>query len=292
MNFQGFFACIHSVIFSKFVGNDDFFRMQARAYQGLKSNKGQLTKTTDFLVTEAPLEININGTPFTVVMRTPGDDHALIRGLLYAEDIYKGSTPVHYTLLEQRDDGATRINVTIPEAHLGKGYLTKRSLLSVSSCGICGTTSLEHLESSGSPLEATFHCSSDQLFEMMERMRAQQQNFQQTGGSHAAAIFANDFSLLCLQEDIGRHNAVDKCVGTLLDSHTLPSAVFLLVSGRVSYEIVIKAFLAKIPVIVAVSACSTMAVDMAKEFGICLIGFSRNPTFTIYSNPLSLNLAI
>ena len=114
--------------------------------------------------------------------------------------------------------------------------------------------------------------------------------FKKTGGSHAAAIFSKNFKLLSIKEDIGRHNAVDKTVGDLLQKNNLKNANYLFVSGRVSYEIISKAFLAKIPVIVAISACSSLAVDFAKEFGICLIGFKRNNRLTIYSNPNYLSL--
>jgi FdhD protein len=124
---------------------------------------------------------------------------------------------------------------------------------------------------------------------MFDKMTAFQETFKKTGGSHAAAIFDKNQNLLTIKEDIGRHNAVDKTVGDLLEKESLKKGNYLLVSGRVSYEIVSKAFIAKIPIIVAVSACSSLAVDFAKEFGICLIGFSRDQKMTIYSNPNYLN---
>ena len=123
---------------------------------------------------------------------------------------------------------------------------------------------------------------------MFKPLQEYQTTFKKTGGSHAAGVFDNEFNLLSIKEDIGRHNAVDKCVGSLLQQNNLKKATYLLVSGRVSYEIVSKAFLAKIPVIVAVSACSSMAVDFAKEFGICLIGFTREEKMTVYSSPTFL----
>jgi FdhD protein len=120
---------------------------------------------------------------------------------------------------------------------------------------------------------------------MYAKMNSLQETFKVSGGSHAAAIFDKNQNLLSIKEDIGRHNAVDKSVGELLLKNSLKQANYLLVSGRVSYEIVSKAFIAKIPIIVAVSACSSLAVDFAKEFGICLIGFTRENKMTIYSNP-------
>ena len=116
-------------------------------------------------------------------------------------------------------------------------------------------------------------------------MRKNQKVFEKTGGLHAASIFNHQKELLTVKEDIGRHNAVDKVIGDLLTTETLQEAKYLVVSGRVSYEIVTKAFIAKIPVIIAVSACSSLAVDFAKEFGICLVGFTRDDKMTIYSNP-------
>ena len=120
---------------------------------------------------------------------------------------------------------------------------------------------------------------------MFSILKKYQDTFQKTGGSHAADIFNVNYEMLSVREDIGRHNAVDKCVGDLLFTNRLKLGTYLLVSGRVSYEIVSKAFIAQIPVIIAVSACSSMAVDYAKELGICLIGFARDQKLTIYSNP-------
>ena len=125
---------------------------------------------------------------------------------------------------------------------------------------------------------------------MYQQMKEQQALFLVTGGSHATAAFDIDKNLLSIKEDIGRHNALDKVVGDLLHQHKLKEIACILVSGRVSYEIVSKAFIAKIPIIVAVSACSSLAVDYAKEFGICLIGFSRDDKATIYANPQYLEL--
>jgi FdhD protein len=171
---------------------------------------------------------------------------------------------------------------------LGKGYLNKRTLLSVSSCGICGKKQLEDIKVNGNTIEQKISFSSENLLNMFAPLQQHQETFKKTGGSHAAGIFNHHFKLLTIREDIGRHNAVDKCVGSLLQKQLLKSGMYLLVSGRVSYEIVSKAFLAKIPVIVAVSACSSMAVDFAKEFGICLIGFTRENKMTVYANPSSL----
>lgn len=258
---------------------------QTYTYDGLKITNSSQAITHDSLVIESPLQININNESYTVVMRTPGDDEQLIRGLLYAEDIYKQAIPLSYEIVKQQDNISTIVNVQISSKNLGKGYLNKRTLLSVSSCGICGKQKLEDLYTDDEKLEEELTFSSESLFVMFQQLKKHQHTFHKSGGSHAAGVFDDDFNLLSVREDIGRHNAVDKCVGDLLQKNSLKKANYLLVSGRVSYEIVSKAFLAKIPVIVAVSACSSMAVDFAKEFGICLIGFTRDQKMTIYSNP-------
>lgn len=262
--------------------------MQTIKYQGLKIESQDYLKVNDFLVVEAPLQININKIPYTVVMRTPNDDIDLVRGLLYAEDIYKKATSFNAEIIKKQDQIPSIINITIAKENLGKGYLNKRTLLSVSSCGICGKQELKDLQVTGNKLESSLFLS-ENLLKMQLKMNAFQTTFKKTGGSHAAAIFDKKQSLLSIKEDIGRHNAVDKTVGDLLQKNMLKKANYLIVSGRVSFEIISKAFIAKVPIVVAVSACSSLAVDFAKEFGICLIGFTRDQKMTIYSQPNYLN---
>lgn len=262
---------------------------QVSTYQSIKLSNKHVSKIEDNLVIEAPLQININEESYTVVMRTPGNDKELIRGLLYAEDIYKSNDELRIDSVEINKDFSSILNVTIPKEKLGKGYLNKRTLLSVSSCGICGKKEIKDLNTSGKPLNHTTKESIEINKSMYLKMNNLQYLFKITGGSHACALFNKKQELLTVKEDIGRHNAVDKCVGDLISKNILKQANYMLVSGRVSYEIVSKAFLAKIPIIMAVSACSSLAVDFAKEFGICLIGFSRNDKMTIYSNPQYIN---
>ena len=259
--------------------------MQSLIYQGIKITKNSHQVFEDELVVEAPLQININNEPYTVVMRTPDNDVELVRGLLYAEDIYKSFNHFNFSIIDTQNTIPTIVNVTIPDNNLGKGYVNKRTLLSVSSCGICGKKELKDVEISGKKFEKSQAISLEKIQEMYSKMSSFQKIFKKTGGSHAAAIFDQKNQLLSIKEDIGRHNAVDKVIGDLLQKNNLQKAHFLLVSGRVSYEIVTKAFIAKIPIIVAVSACSSLAVDFAKEFGICLIGFTREDKMTVYSNP-------
>lgn len=260
--------------------NESFF-----TYEGIQITNGNRSKVNDGIVVEAALQININDESYTVVMRTPGDDLELIRGLLYAEDIYKGKEALCSNIIEEHPNGFSIINVTIPKDQLGKGYLNKRTLLSVSSCGICGKQELDDIKLQGKALKSKHLFSAKAIQNMSSKMASLQETFKHTGGSHAAAIFDTDYNVLTLKEDIGRHNAVDKAVGELINSNSLEKSFCMLVSGRVSYEIVSKAFFAKISIIVAVSACSSLAIDYAKEFGICLIGFSRSNKITIYANP-------
>lgn len=256
---------------------------QTKTYEGIHIKNGLPSKVSDALVVEAALQININNEPYTVVMRTPGDDFQLIRGLLFAEDIYKKTENLTTEIIEQKENGFSIINVNISKNNLGKGYLNKRTLLSVSSCGICGKQKLDDIVFTGSKLNNTMSIDTHKIEGMFAKMKQNQSTFELSGGSHAAAIFDIGYNLLTSKEDIGRHNAVDKVIGELINVNQLKKGSILLVSGRVSYEIISKAFIAKIPIIVAVSACSTLAVDFAKEFGICLIGFSRGKKATLYS---------
>ena len=266
--------------------------MQTNTYEGLHIKNNSQSIRKDELVVEAPLQININSKAYSVVMRTPNNDKDLVLGLLYAEDIYKKPSSIPFEVIKEDYGIPSIINVTIPISVLGKGYLNKRTLLSVSSCGICGKQQLEDLEVSGDKIVKKVSFSSENLLHMFEPLQKHQETFKKTGGSHAAGIFNKQFQLLTIREDIGRHNAVDKCIGSLLQKNNLKNGMYLLVSGRVSYEIVSKAFLAKIQVIVAVSACSSMAVDFAKEFGICLIGFTRENKMTVYANPSFLQTKV
>ncbi|MEE3998978.1 formate dehydrogenase accessory sulfurtransferase FdhD [Tenacibaculum sp. FZY0031] len=265
---------------------------QTQSYQSIKLSMDSLEKFDDTLVIEAPLQININKEPYTVVMRTPGNDKELIRGLLYAEDIYKKQDDIKVEIIKNEKDFSAILNIDLPKEKLGKGYLNKRTLLSVSSCGICGKKELSDLKIKGKTLKNTPKENIKELTEVIRRMFLKMSDkqflFKTTGGSHACALFNKEEELLTIKEDIGRHNAVDKCIGDLINQNKLKETKYMLVSGRVSYEIVSKAFLAKIPIIIAVSACSSLAVDFAKEFGIFLIGFSRNNKMTIYSTPHKL----
>ena len=251
-------------------------------YEGEKFLKNSLEKVNDSILSEEALQININDEPFTVIMRTPFQENDMVRGLLFCEDIYTKKEPLSITKVKKNHLGyIVKVNVEINSSNLSKGYLGSRSLLSVSSCGICGKRELGDLTVSGDPLLG-FDFPIKQISMMQASMVENQRFFKLTGGSHAAAAFDTAGQLLILREDVGRHNAVDKVVGGMLNS-SIDSAKFLLVSGRVSYEIITKVFRAKIPVLIAVSAPSSLAIDYAKELGIRLYAFCRDGKSTRYS---------
>jgi FdhD protein len=270
--------------------------MSVRKYEGIKTDGEKVVHVTDHLAVEHPLSISVNAVPFTLTMHTPGHEEDLIRGLLFSEGVYKKREGKLNILITDTsdEDYISKVNVHIAEGDFDKSQINKRNLLSVASCGICGRTELQPFSSEGaqnvipertniaSPRGAEY-CSEEGLRGMFEMLRGGQVGFELSGGSHAAGAFDKDGKMLVSREDIGRHNAVDKVVGHLLNTGQLKQAKYLLVSGRVSYEIVTKCFTAGIPILAAVSAPSSLAVDFAKELGITLYGFCRENRATRYS---------
>jgi len=236
------------------------------------------------LAVEEMLSISINGEAYTITMRSPGTEEDLVRGILLTEDVYRRHDPEpKFTVLNKNKRGdITEINVLIPSDLLGEGIKSKRNLMSVTSCGMCGKQEAQ-LEL-GPALENDTKISASSVEKMFEKMKSEQELFDKSGGSHAAAAFCVDGKLLTVREDIGRHNAVDKVIGCLLRNKTLDKAHSLLVSGRVSYEIVSKAYKACIPILAAVSAPSSMAAEVCQEVGITLLAFCRGEKFTVYSH--------
>lgn len=257
-----------------------------RKYQGLKIVPNQIIPVDDYLTVEEAMAITINGKNFTVTMRTPGDELALVRGLLYSEDIYRNKEVNPEVLKVEKNEMGyiSKVHLKIPAESLGNGYKNSRSLLSVSSCGICGKQELIDIVPEAQIDTGQLKIGLPEITKMYAILEKGQVQFEKSGGIHAAAIFNTQHALLSLKEDIGRHNAVDKTIGDLLRSKSLKQAEFLLVSGRVSYEIITKAFAARIPFLAAVSAPSSLAVDYAKELGITLMGFCRENKFTVYSH--------
>ena len=254
-----------------------------REYEGIRITGGAKERVLDELTLEQPLSIRIGGEPFTLTMHTPADEVDLVRGILYTEGVLKkkaGTIPME--IVERSDAGfISAVNVPAEEVDLQSAQLNKRSLLSVASCGICGKTELSipegRLEVEAEQLDSAT------VSRMFAAMKQKQSAYLTGGGSHGAAIFNSNVEMLSLREDIGRHNAVDKAIGALLNVGNLQQGRYLLVSGRVSYEIVVKCFAAGIPNLLAVSAPSSLAVDFCKELGIALYGFCRENRFTRYS---------
>ncbi|MBL7764771.1 MAG: formate dehydrogenase accessory sulfurtransferase FdhD [Chitinophagaceae bacterium] len=251
--------------------------------QAVKYTLGERHLVDDTLTIEEMLSISINGEPYTMTMRTPGYEEELTRGILLSEDVYDGIENPTFLVTEKNDHGyITKVNVVLKPEQLGKGILSKRNLLSVTSCGMCGKYETD-LALNGERLETSADLSFEQVSSFFIQMKKAQENFQHTGGSHAAAAFSAEGKLLVCREDIGRHNAVDKVIGFLMLRQLQQQAVCLIVSGRVSYEIVSKCYRARIPYLAAVSAPSSMAVEYCKDKGIQLYAFCREDRATKYS---------
>ena len=254
------------------------------------SRDGQVTR--DRVAVEEPLEVRVNGASFAVIMRTPGADRDLAAGFLLAEDVIRGTAEIgaiEYCQDADADGRDNTLNVTVTggavdrlAARLGE----RRQVMMTSACGLCGRRTIESLRSRVAGVGGAWTIDADAIAALPDRLRAAQAVFESTGGLHAAGLFDRAGALQIAAEDVGRHNAVDKVVGrTFLEGkHPLDQSV-LLVSGRASFELVQKALLAGIPVLAAVSAPSSLAIDLAEQANITLCGFLRGPRFNTYSHP-------
>jgi FdhD protein len=256
-----------------------------------ESGSAVRSQRPDTLAVEEPLELRLGDEPFTVTMRTPGHDLELALGFLLAEGVIAGPGDVrsarHCPDAARDADGNPTHNVV--EVLLAPGVALPspaRYRNVTSACGICGTESIEAVRArSGVDLRAdTVRLDAGVLAALPDRLRTQQRVFERTGGLHAAGLFTAGGELLCLREDVGRHNAVDKVVGWALQAGRIPLAGSVLqVSGRASFELVQKAWMAGCPVLAAVSAPSSLAVELAEDAGMTLIGFSRGTGFNVYA---------
>jgi len=250
------------------------------------------TSNVDRAATEEPLEIRLHDRPFAVVMRTPGADRELAAGFLLSERVLRTPDDLG-TIAHCTDPGADHpeniVNVTLAgdaAAELDRVFAARRNVVTSASCGMCGRLTIESLRVDGPPVSCDWTISSSEIVAIPDRLREAQVVFDQTGGLHAAGLFSRDGQLEGIAEDVGRHNAVDKVVGRLLMQDQLPLSDHLLfVSGRTSFEIVQKAFLAGIPILAAVSAPSSLAIELAEACGVTLIGFLRGRSFNIYACP-------
>ena len=258
----------------------------------LRVREGGSGHRADTLVAEEPLEIRLNGKPLAITMRTPGDDFALAAGFLVSEGVLFSADDVANIVYcaGATADGSNTYNVV--DVTLAPGVpvpdiTLERNVYTSSSCGLCGKASLDAVRTTARlPIDDTppVRIGTDVLAALPDRLRAAQAVFERTGGLHAAALFTPEGELLDVREDVGRHNAVDKLIGRALRGGRLPlSRDVLLVSGRASFELAQKAVMAAIPVLAAVSAPSSLAVDLAAETGLTLIGFLRGPSMNVYA---------
>jgi FdhD protein len=243
---------------------------------------------SDPVAREAPLEVRLHGEPFSVIMRTPGSDRDLAAGFLFSESVV--AQPSDLVAIDASSTVASGhvVNVTLGAdraAALPALLGTRRQVAMNSSCGMCGRRTLESLDVAGPPVAARWRVPAAVLASLPATLRAAQPVFAETGGLHAAALFTPDGRLEASAEDVGRHNAVDKLVGRMLLAGRLPlDDLLLVVSGRSSFEIVQKAVLAGIPLVAAVSAPSSLAIDLARERGVTLVGFLRDGRFNLYAH--------
>ncbi|MBK1832931.1 formate dehydrogenase accessory sulfurtransferase FdhD [Roseibacillus ishigakijimensis] len=234
----------------------------------------------DELAVEEPLQITVDGFPVAVVMRTPGHDADLVAGFLLTEGFVDSLAEVARIDLEQKENHALVFLADGVEFDRAK---LSRHLFSASSCGICGKASIESIRQHHEPVGEGFQLARTALLTFPDKLRAAQQAFARTGGIHAAGLFDGEGQLLVLREDVGRHNAIDKVIGWAADEGVALAETVLQVSGRVSFEVMQKALAAGIPVVAAISAPSSLAVEFARESGQTLIGFLRPPTFNVYA---------
>jgi FdhD protein len=262
----------------------------------------RIEEISDALVVEEPLEIRLNDVPLAVVMRTPGDDFDLARGFLLTEGVLKEQTAESKKQTEsdnipwevEVETACDELGLEIPNvvncrlATITAAEIAQwqRHIFAGSSCGICGRASIDRVRLQVTPPIGHWEIPFSALYALPEKLRICQTAFASTGGLHAAALFSPAGEMVILREDIGRHNAVDKILGWALGRQMLPLADFgLLVSGRLSFEMVQKALLGGIPFVAGISAASSLAVELAEENGMTIVGFLRGENAVVYSGP-------
>jgi len=272
----------------------------------IRIRDGAVSTRPDTLVAEEPMEIRVGGKPLAITMRTPGDDFALAAGFLVSEGVLAsadelanivycaGATSGGTAGPDETESGSGGNSYNVVDVRLADGVPVpdislERNVYTTSSCGLCGKASLDAVRTTArwtpdtSP-DTPVRIAPETLSALPDRLRAAQRVFERTGGLHAAALFTADGELLDIREDVGRHNAVDKIVGRALQQGRLPlSSAVLMVSGRASFELAQKAVMAGIPVLAAVSAPSSLAVDLAVETGLTLVGFLRGSSMNVYA---------
>ena len=256
--------------------------------------EGKVSRLDDYLVGEEPLEIRIGSSPISITMRTPGHDLELASGFLLTEGVITGAEQI--AALRQVTTGNHKHNVVRVDLVRGvpiKQATLQRNFLTSSSCGLCGKASIEAVRVRGIVRpNPDLRVSPEVLCVLPEALRSSQALFGRTGGLHAAGLFDTTGKLIALREDVGRHNAVDKLIGwALLEKHLPLGESIFLVSGRGSFEIVQKALVAGLPVVACVSAPSSLAVRLAWEFNMTLVGFLRGKRFVVYTGEDRITMA-
>jgi FdhD protein len=262
---------------------------------------GEMRVRPDTLATEEPMEIRLltgdHRQTVAVTMRTPGADFELAAGFLYGEGIVKSTDDIAKIsyCVDPDLDAEQQYNIVNVELRGGREYDLRpleRHFYTTSACGVCGKASLEQLELRGCPVALPGpEVSAETIYSLPEKLREAQGLFDATGGLHAAALFDAEGKLVALREDVGRHNATDKLVGWALLEGKLPlSGHIVMVSGRSSFEILQKCLTAGVPFVCAISAPSSLAVDVAREFGMTLVGFLREGRFNIYAGSERIRL--
>jgi len=244
----------------------------------------------DFLAEEEPLEIRVDNHPISVTMRTPGHDDELAAGFLLTEGLLKKRADILKISPHPRNKSKNVITVFLaPDVAVNLKQLT-RHVFASSSCGLCGKATIQSVHQQFPKIKSTVSVNAKTIVSLPEKLRAAQTAFEQTGGLHAAALFDLQGNLTVLREDVGRHNAVDKVLGNrFLNSNFPLEKNILLVSGRASFEILQKALAARIGIICAVSAPSSLAVEFARKSGQTLVGFLREGRMNIYSHPKQIH---
>jgi len=241
--------------------------------------EGDTSRTDeDVVVIEEPLEIRVGEKPVSVTLRTPGDDFDLAAGFLFTESILQSRDQVA-SIRHWGSPNVVRVDMNVP-VDLQR---LQRHFYSTSSCGVCGKVSIDALRVHASPLNSHVQISSDAIHHLGDALRSQQRAFDATGAIHAAGVFDANGALIRVREDIGRHNAVDKVIGSFFREGVVLNEHLLFVSGRTSFEIVQKAIVARMPIVAAVGAPSSLAIDLAHEFNLTLLGFVRDGRFNVYS---------
>jgi len=265
--------------------------VKAGLQQVLRWNEKTSRRSRDELAIEEPLEIRIDSRPVVVTMRTPGNDEELAAGFLFTEGLIRSRGDVRAIRKNTRNRTGNSLDVFLdPSVAVDLARLARRSF-AASSCGVCGKESIRAVRRRLPPVKSRLVVDGRLLLQLPDRLRAAQPAFERTGGLHAAGIFTRDGTLVVAREDIGRHNAVDKVIGHGLLNGLLPfDDRVLVVSGRASFEIMQKSLAARIPVVCAVSAPSSLAAQFARESGQTLVGFLRKERMNIYARRARIRL--